>query len=187
MKIYIENNALFYPEIKYIFSVFCINKGIQYVLVNSKSEADLIISDHEESDIRISKEFYIKLQQRKFDHSHHFIKQCLLIDSTGYIDYLSSAFYILTAIQEIDSEEVDEFGRYKYVSSFQYKFGNVKENIVQNIFNELMNSVEKLNKSPKKKSSSKIFLSHDVDCVYGSVVQDSFYNVKKSSLNFLTL
>lgn len=183
MKIYIENDPLFYPEIKYIFSVFCANKGIQYGLVSSKTDADLIISNHEQADVRISKEFFIKLQQRKFDHSHHFIKQCFIVDTSGYIDYLSTAFYILSTIQEIDNKNVDEYGRYKYLNSFQYKFGNVKENIVQNIFDKLFNSIEKLNKPSKQKSSSKIFLSHDIDSVYGSVFQDSFFNVKKLRFN----
>ena len=179
MKIYIENDPLFYPEIKYIFSIFCANKGIQYGLVDSKSDADFIISDHEYSDIRISREFYQKLQEGKFDFKYHFTTECHIKDSSGIIDYLSSAFYILGCIQEINNKSEDEFGRFKYSDSFQNKFGNVKDNIVQTIFDELFNLNDKLNVNQQPKYKSRIFLSHDIDTIYGSILQDSLFNIKK--------
>ena len=62
MRVYIENDPLFYSEIKYIFSIFCQNKGIEFVFTNLKTECDLIISDDEFADVRISKNFYNKLE-----------------------------------------------------------------------------------------------------------------------------
>ena len=38
MRVYIENDPLFYSEIKYIFSIFCQNKGIEFEVRSPKDE-----------------------------------------------------------------------------------------------------------------------------------------------------
>ena len=162
MRVFIENNNYFYNEIKYIFSIFSFNKGIKYTLIDDSGQADLVISTNESSDIRISEEFYLKLNQQKFGHANFFINDTFIRDPKGYIDYLSSAFYILNVIQEIDNSDEDEFGRFKYLNSFQYKFNNIKSNIVQDIFDCLFDSVNKFNAIIPIKRPTRIFLSRSV-------------------------
>ncbi len=183
MRVYIENDPLFYSEIKYIFSIFCQNKGIEFVFTNLKTECDLIISDDEFADVRISKNFYNKLNHSKFNHSNHFIDECYIIDPIGFIDYLSTAYYIISSIQELNYPKEDQFNRFRYVDSFQFKFKNIKNNIVQSIFDNLFKSHRKFNGISAKRFQSKIFLSHDVDSINGSIIQDSYFNLKKLRLD----
>ena len=50
---------------------------------------------------------------------------------------------------------------------------------MQTIFDELFNLNDKLNFNQQPKYKSRIFLSHDIDTIYGSILQDSLFNIKK--------
>ena len=179
MNVYIEDNELFYPEIKYIFNIFCLNKNIDYSLTQSYEKADCIISTDVNADIRISIEFFNLLKAGKNDYNLYFIDQCCYVDPNGFMDYLSSAFYILNTIQEINHSDIDQYGRFKYKNSFQFKFDNVKINIVQNLFDKIFQKVSKFGKFKSNLIKSKIFLSHDIDSLNGSLLQDSYYSIRK--------
>jgi hypothetical protein len=185
MKVFIENNPLFYHEIKYIFNIFISNKKIRIDYTENELAADIVISSNDKSNIRISLDFYKKFQSGTYDHSFYFDKQPYIFLDDGSIDYLSTAFYFLSTIQEVKNNDVDKFGRFKYINSLQYKFGIIKKNIVQELFDDLfkLKLSHKINTNSNFKS--KIFLSHDIDSIYGSIIQDSFYNFKKIRLDLV--
>lgn len=90
-------------------------------------------------------------------------------------DYLATAFYMLNCLQEYQGQPLDSLGRYPYSSSYQYRLGNIQDNIVQYCFDQL--AVEYRIKGIKKKTQ--FFLTHDIDSVYGSILEDGFNVLKK--------
>ncbi len=187
MHVFIESDTLYDKEINYTFNLFAKNKELKYKIADKKSGADLIISHSEDADIRISKSFYENLKKGKYLHTDIFKDKCEFIDPQGYIDYLSTAFYIVNCLQEYGDSDDDIFGRFKYKNSLQFKFGNVRLNIVQVLFDKLWISTEKLSKLNVTNYKSEIYLSHDIDTIYGSLLQDSFFSIKKFRPDLLFL
>ncbi|MBK7850658.1 MAG: hypothetical protein IPJ66_05790 [Bacteroidetes bacterium] len=177
MKVFIEQDDLFSKEVEYIFGIFSRHFVQTVELCPQREAAELVISTDNNADIRISRNFFKSLREKKYHHSNYFVSDCLVRDPEGFVDYLSSAFYMLALVQEIEDTDLDEFGRFKYSNSYQYKFSNVTKDLVSDIFTELINRTPKLDKKPD--SSSSFFLSHDMDTVHGSLLQDTFYNIKK--------
>jgi hypothetical protein len=93
----------------------------------------------------------------------------------GVPDYLSTAFFCLTSLQELGNTDLDSLGRFQYKHSYQYKFGNSKRNIVQECFDKM---AARLDLAPQETNSA-FFLSHDIDSVYGSIKEDGFNVLKK--------
>jgi hypothetical protein len=178
MNVYISNDPIFFNEIKYTLNLLFFNKGIKPNF-STRENADLIVEDSESADIRISRQFYELLSSSKTSHDNYFKSNCEFLDSRGFTDYLSSAFYLINVIQEMNDTDDDQFGRYKYSNSLQKKFGNVRINIVQKLFDALWFNTPKLKSIPAKSIRSRIYLSHDIDTIHGSLIQDSFYYLKK--------
>ena len=176
MKVYVEDDSLYSAEIKYIFNLFCQNKNISVEYVSVYSEAEISIGASERNKIRINRDFYILLSQNIFSHLQHFSDSPYVKLSNGEVDFLSTGFYMVNCIQEIDSKDLDEFGRFKYDNSYQNKFDVATDNIVQFCFDKLDASFFDLRINTRK---SRIFLSHDIDTIYGSLLQDGFYSLKK--------
>lgn len=176
MKIFIENDPVFFPELKYTFSIFALNKGLSIEFVNSSEIADLLVMSTPSSGLLISKEFFVKLSQRKINQFEIFESQVIVNNSDGSPDYLSTCFYLLSCCQELVVAIHDEFGRFRFQDSLQNRFNCAQDNLVQIYFDKL---VEQLKiKSNKVKSTSRIFLSHDIDSIHGSLLQDGFYTAR---------
>jgi hypothetical protein len=179
MKIFVESNNFYLEEIKYIFRLFAENKKLDFVFVNDFESADISIGDKERDSIKVSIDFFEKLAKGLFSHSIHFTNSTFIKLSDGRPDYLSSAFYMVNCIQEVNSGELDQFGRFQYENSFQKKFGVITENLVQICFDKFYKEQLEVNKNNVVPNQTRIFLSHDIDTIYGSLMQDGFYAVKK--------
>ena len=169
-------------EIKYIWTVFAKNREIPFVFIPDKKDADFIIDFSSESDLSLSKEFYDKIKSEIFSFDNFFKKDCLIRTKEGKNDYLATAFYMINALQEYGSKDLDVIGRFNYKHSYQYIFKNVQENLVQECFDKLHNENPKLSKfnSPEKKT--RFFFSHDLDSINGALFQDGLALVKKGNL-----
>ena len=176
MKIFIENNPVFFPEIKYTFSIFALNKGLAIEFVNSSEIADLLVMSTPSSGLLISKEFFLKLAERKVSQLEIFKSKLLVNNLDGSPDYLSTCFYLLSCCQELDVSTLDQFGRFRFQDSLQNRFNCVQENLVQVYFDKLFEQLKL--KSNIVKSTSRIFLSHDIDSIHGSLLQDGFYTAR---------
>lgn len=111
-------------------------------------------------------------------------EKCFIQNDTGEPDYISTAFFMLTTGQEVKDNDPDIHGRFKYSNSYQYKFHNNKENIVQECLSQLR---RKLGLAAADEPSS-FFLSHDIDMVNGAIIEDGFYVLKKGRVDiFLSL
>ena len=187
IKVYVEAGQSFSSPIAYIWRIFSHNKKIQFSFINNKSESDVIIDSSQESNFPVHVQFYKDIALGKFDHSNYFKSDCLIQSLYGQPDYLASCFYMINSMQEFSSKEVDEMNRFKYEASYQHKFDNIRINLVQKYFDLLFDKLQDLNiiSSPKKSRDSKIFLSHDVDSVYGALIQDGFTAIKNGDIGSL--
>src|ERR1017187_9227748 len=181
IKVFIESNDLFQSEVRYIWTIFAINKGIKYSFVDNKEGCDISIGSDSDNTIQVSNEFYKMIWDAKYYHTFHF-KDRPLIEDNGKPDYLSTAFFMINCIHEINHSKLDEFNRFPYTESYQYKFNCVTKNLVQEYFDKLYDSLEILRNIPVKKTKTSILLTHDIDVIYGSLLQDSFQLLKKGKI-----
>lgn len=179
MKVYVEVNSLYTEEVKYIFSVFAFNKGVKFEWINDVNYSDLSIGHSSKNTLRISIAFYEQISSGIFDHNFHFKNGPNISFEDGEHDLLSTAFYVLTCAQELGSSEKDKFGRFQFKNSFQAKFNVEKENLVQMLFDKLETLLSSKLPARKKSFRSRIFLSHDIDTVYGALMQDGFSALKR--------
>jgi hypothetical protein len=165
------------PELKYIIEVFSFNENFSIDYVKVKNIKTIVITDNIEGDIIINKQIFANTVDFKFKNNCN--NEGYVLNVKGEIDFLGTAFYLLTCAQELDKSKVDKFGRFPYAESIQKQLGNIEKNIVQNCFDRLVENVTKLKHVFTNKTRSKIFVSHDVDTVNGALMQDGFYALKK--------
>ncbi|CAN5386344.1 hypothetical protein BH11BAC2_BH11BAC2_16670 [soil metagenome] len=183
IKVYIEKNPVFFPEVKYIWNLFCSNKKINYLESDNVEDAEFKIGISEDSHLKVQIDLYASLIEKKpsvdlFERNGGYI---LLQDGTK--DLLATAFFMVSCAQELGSLIRDEYDRFPYKESYQYRMKNYQKNLVQDCFDALLNSFEILRiQSAVQILPSQVFISHDIDTVYGSLLQDTFYTVK--DLNF---
>ena len=79
-------------------------------------------------------------------------------------------FYLVNCIQEcnIDTANLDQYGRYKYSNSLQSKYDCVTDNMVNKLMETILNKVS----IKMERIKSKIFISHDIDFLYNSKKED---------------
>jgi hypothetical protein len=170
---------------EYVFRLIAFNKGFEIELVSSNHISDIILSNDARSDFNINPHFYKNLRSGLFSHEYYFGDRCVILDNSGREDYLSSIFYCTNSIQEYYAKSKDSFGRFQFNDSYQKKFNNIKTNLVQQFIDALCNSNTKLNKLTFNPKRSRIFLSHDIDTIYGSWKEDGFAALKKGRIDLL--
>ena len=98
------------------------------------------------------------------------------------VDWLLSAFYMLNCLQEYPqagkAADLDEIGRFKYSNTYQAKWGCVAENRVQYCFDQVLHH-PKLARYKKKTRPTRVFLSHDIDSIYGAFREDRNFWLKR--------
>ncbi|MBS1559745.1 MAG: hypothetical protein JST69_13580, partial [Bacteroidetes bacterium] len=148
--------------IAYTLKIFAQNKKIQLHRVQNINEADLTIGSNSLSDIEVNEDFYSGLRKSAWASNLYFKNECLIRTDSGKPDYLSTAFYMLNSFQEYGNNTHDELGRFSFSNSYQYRFGNVQENLVQYCFDKI-GEHPKLAHLQSPPSASLVFLSHDID------------------------
>ncbi len=179
MKIYIEKNQKYTEKIKYIFRIFAIQKNISFEFVQIDTIADIIISHHENADFIVSNTFYDSI-----DFIQYFKNDCFIYTKNKIIDYFTSCFYMINSMQEWDNTTYDDIGRFRYLDSYQFKFGVITKNLVQNYF-DILYSHEKFKHCKIINSKTRIFISHDIDNLYNGWLEDGFAAVKKGRFDIL--
>lgn len=178
MKIFVNPSLPGFEMYKYTFRLIAANKGLSTVDGESAASADIVISGDSDSDFKIHPDFYKKINAGIYNHENHLGDKCAVETPEGEIDYLSTIFYLTNSIQEYNAVSKDGFGRFQYRESCQHKFGNIRINLVQQFINDLFSLHPKLKDVKSVQFNSKIFLTHDIDTIYGSVKEDGFYALK---------
>lgn len=180
--IYIDKKTNSTEKLKWVFETLAQYALVDFIFVETKQESEITIGFFKEDKIQTSLDFWKDIEQRRFDEVA-IENNLFYLNEDGSKDYLATAFYFLNCLWEYRSDaKVDRFGRHEYRFSIWAK-NNFKqpENIVNECFNELL---KQLNiKVPSSKSF--IHLSHDIDSIYGSFLQDGLSLLKKKRFRFL--
>lgn len=175
-----DKNALYYGPVLWVFELIKQSYGID--LISDPSHRITIGPDAQNS-ICVNESFYVSLlKQKVYDEAYYFDIAPLIKNENGSPDYLSTIFYLVNGFQEynLDDEKIDKYGRLDYKHSLQNRFSILENNIVQEYIQKLLFQVDPHLKIPLKKS--RIFLSHDIDSVYGSLKYDSIWALKTGDI-----
>jgi hypothetical protein len=161
-------------EIIYLFKIFGVNKKTTIEVVLTEDRSAPSIGRTPDHTFQVSENFINrKLSARQLNNN------CLFELENRTPDYISSAFFFLTSWQEHNDTSPDSLGRFQYKSSYQSRFNNAGDNLVQHCFDKIASTLG-IKHNPEK---STFFLSHDIDSVYGSILEDGFYVLKKGRVD----
>ena len=180
IKVSLQLSDKSFPEVRYIFNELCRFYKIDVQYVAAGEQADLIIGSHSDAGLQVDEDLIQAISGDPVINTQFIKAGGVLRRQSGEPDYLASAFYVLSCAQELHVKRRDQFGRFPYVGSYQQQLGNHDKNLVADYFRIILEQCPLLAKSSGlSKERSSIFLSHDIDVVYGSIQQDLFSQVKQ--------
>ena len=177
VNIYISPNTAFQNLIKHTLQTVFFNKGLQCSFTNTKDDAMLTVGYAEQNDLVISDHFHQLLNQNIFKHTQQLTENGNIVNKFGNTDFISTISYLVNSFQEYYDNDPDQYGRFKYTNSLQHKLNSIENNTVQQIIDQLFSSHPKLQGMATTKRKSRVFLTHDIDSVYGAVKEDGRYSL----------
>ncbi len=185
MKIYINKSANYFKPILYTLKIIEKNQQIEFDFVDLAENPDLIWDHLNSISQPISQPFYSELENSdpKFSHTKIFVKEQVIRDASGNKDLIATIFYMINCLQEFNPEktDLDNFERFKFESSYQYRFNSIETNLVQEYIDLFVNLIGLKGKEFK----SSFFISHDIDTIYGSFIQDGFWALKNRRIDII--
>jgi peptidoglycan/xylan/chitin deacetylase (PgdA/CDA1 family) len=188
--VFIPPNVLYFKPVWHTLKLIQRNKNIVFEAVDSPQSAQFAVGEN----IEIANSFYEALSKGIFSHSFHFKNDCfirnmdLLGENTeGVIDYLATIFYMVNCLQEYNPAEssLDEYGRFRYKESFQFRFKNITENLVQHCIDAFCEQHEALKPFTNQHQNSKVLLTHDIDSLYGAWKFESIWALKQGRIGLM--
>lgn len=173
-----------HSEIKYIWDLFSKHTGFEYEWVDNNE--DIIIGLQESHHICISDDFIKMIETKSYSWQSYFKNDPAFYCSNGKADLLGTCFYMINSLQEYNPTELDHFGRYLYAESYQNHFSCTQRDLVSEYFKQLHASIPALHNVSVRNFQSRIFLSHDIDRIYGSFLEDGYAAFKKLRLDVIT-
>ncbi|MBL7814944.1 MAG: hypothetical protein JNL70_08040 [Saprospiraceae bacterium] len=187
--VYIKPNSLFTNPARWFVGFLAQHLQAKLSTTDKDTERVLKITDEADSDVCLSHRFYENLDKKIFNHTVHFAKEPLIRAENGRIDYVATIFYMVNCLQEysVGNEDLDKYNRFRYEKSYQAKFGIIQENKVSDLIEEFVRDTPILRGVflGKTRRPSQIFLTHDIDTLYASFVQDGFWAIKRGRLDIL--
>ncbi len=186
-KIFIRADQVYSKPVEYILSIFSRNHHVSLLVVKEKSEAGLII-DHSdpENSVPVAVDFYNDLiLNHIYNHRHYFRKECLILTNDNKVDFLATIFYMINCFQEYETEKeaYDKFGRFQFEKTYQHLYNNIEDNLIQKLFERF--SEEYLKGLKIRHFKTKVFVSHDIDTIYGSLFQDGLWALRRGRLDVI--
>jgi peptidoglycan/xylan/chitin deacetylase (PgdA/CDA1 family) len=174
----------------YVLNLIGLNKNIYFQPVENPQSAQLILGE-----LDMAASFFETLHKGIFSYESHFKKDCF-IRHTGLSrehreaeapQYLATIFYMVNCLQEYNAPEkaFDKYGRYRYAESFQHRFQNVTENLVQQCMDAFCESHIVLKEYAHQHQPSKILLTHDIDSLFGAWKMESRWALKKGRIGLM--
>ncbi|MEJ1236521.1 hypothetical protein WBG78_00245 [Chryseolinea sp. T2] len=163
----------FEAEIRYTLGLWAINQSHE-IAFSPFRENSIVVGTQSEAHLRLGLRFptpgepatrspYVQMDGTASDRFDHLT------------DPLASAFQMVNALQEYDAPEYDELNRYQFKTSYQKRLNNVYDNLVQKCFESISSKL----KLPLKSTPTRFFLSHDIDIVYGAILEDGNNVIRK--------
>lgn len=171
-----HGNERFAPEVEWVLHVFSQYAGIKW----QRSLSDGIrISEESESDIQVNAVFFERVLGRGFAFSE-LLSEHLHVVREGELDELSTAFYFLNCLWErAEGARKDSWGRSEFEGSVWEGFQlSAPETVVNRVFDRLAQrlGIQIVNRSRE------VFLSHDIDVVYGGWKEDGLAALKRGEV-----
>lgn len=161
-------------EINYILKIWKCNTTAEFVCHDDSADG-ISIGTNPNDGIQISNQF-----ASKDFFAPQLNNEGFVVDkSTGNIDYIFTAFYCINSLQEYKDKDKDELGRFKFRNSYQCRLKNEQSNVVQICLDEISRKAGV--KPPAIKS--RFFLTHDIDVVYGAIMEDGFNVLRKGRID----
>ncbi len=189
MRVYIKKESTYYSAIRYVLKIIEKSKNVTFEWVNSAEEGELIWDHTKENSQYINLNFYELLKNSKTENKSAF-KHGIIFRSTqeikslqGEKDVLATIFYMINCLQELvpSKDDLDAFGRFKYDKSYQNKYDSIENNLVQNEIDVFCMQHNLMGSDVK----SSVFVSHDIDTIYGSFFQDGFWALKHMNIGVI--
>ncbi|MCB0686931.1 MAG: hypothetical protein KDC53_10410 [Saprospiraceae bacterium] len=167
--------------IKYVWSIFCYH--FEATPSFSHEINSIKINCRQDADIQISQNFVNTICQKKYKQSDVFIDQPIMYCENGKPDYLGSSFYLLNYLQEFNAtkEEMDDYGRFSYHSSYQARFDCAHDDLVSSYFEKISQNITAF-ESKSLPKPSRVFLSHDIDTITASLLHEGKAAVVKKDI-----
>jgi len=177
--IYISPDTARQELIKHTLSLIFFNKGHSCAFTAHKDDALITIGYSDQNDFIISENFHQLLGQNVFSHQQQLSHNGNIVNKFGGTDFISTISYLVNSFQEYYDNDPDQYGRFKYTNSLQHQLSSVENNTAQQIIDYLFTSHPKLKELKTSARKSRVFLTHDIDSVYGSVKEDGCYALDK--------
>jgi hypothetical protein len=191
IRVYIKDDQVYSKPLEYILAIFAKNKSGQITLTNEKNFAQLIFDHNDPLSLPINIELFDSLINKKiFNHKAYFNSEPLLLfPENKQPDWLGTAFYMINSFQEYDKEgnddTLDQYGRFHYNKSYQDRFNCIEKNLVQECFDNFHKTHLSILEQKKEHRKTKIFISHDIDTIYGSFIEDGLWALKKGRFDII--
>lgn len=182
-RVFVEKSDLFYPEVTYILEVLFRHFDIVYSFEEECKGCDISIGSNSNYKYILNSDVYRNLLNNENLNSEFCKGRGYFYNENGDADYLTSAFYMISCAQEVSENDLDEFDRFKYLNSYQYELGTADIDLVSKCFELFAERyVDSIYLNKKDDGKKRVFLSHDIDLLNGSIIQDSYYCLKNKRL-----
>lgn len=182
MNVYIKADRTYSPIIKYVLKLIEKSKNLTFSFQNNPQNAHLIWDESAANSQTIAQNFHTQLANdpTKLNQKELFDTKLEIVDKKGQKDAIATIFYMVNSIQEWQPapEDLDHYGRFKYHASYQARFNNITENVVQKEIDQFC----KENGIVGRDAASTFFISHDIDTIFGSFLQDGFWAFKRFNI-----
>ncbi|MEP6794372.1 MAG: hypothetical protein ABJB16_08605 [Saprospiraceae bacterium] len=187
IKLFIKKNENYSKPLEYILRTLAKNKLLSFAFIDEKNEARIIFDHSDSRSIPINLPLFDSLLQRKvYNHEFYFPDEPRIIfPDSRKPDWLGTAFYMINALQEYGQGDVndssDQYGRFRFDRSYQYRYNCIDQNLVQICFDQFCSEHALKPMTSKKGRATRVFLSHDIDTIHGSFLQDGMWAIKNGS------
>ncbi len=188
--VYIRANENYSAPLLYILKIYARNKNVVLRFCAQKQEASAVFDHTDATSLPVNTHFFAELiTAGNYQHQNFFRHQPqIFFPESQRPDWLATAFYMINAFQEYDhspNSQNQQAGRFSYTDSYQYKFNVIEKNLVQECFDNFEKENPVFRSPHKTTSPAKIFLSHDMDSIYGSFLQDGLWALKRGRIDVI--
>ncbi len=190
IKVFINQEAVYYKPLVYTLKLLNPYLDSEIIFSKNKEHANFIFdhTDKESKDVNVDF-FHSIIIEKKYGFEYYFKNEPIILHRCKIKkDYLGTVFYLVNCLQEYETDSFnhnyDNFGRFKFERSLQFRYNCIEENLVEKYLIEFCKEELKINEFREKKLA-KVFLSHDIDSVNGSLLQDGKWAFKKGRFDIV--
>ncbi len=169
--VFIDKDLHCYSELNYVLSLFKPVLGIEFNLADNSVDKFTFSKLTSEKGYTISESYWLAYEHQNYSQCHEIFS---FFQEKEF--WLEKIFHLINCIQEFSSHSGDQFGRFTYQQSWQYQNGNIENNVVLELMKDFI-SVHFAGLRWKSFKTS-LFLSHDVDTIFGELTQNGMYYLR---------